>query len=234
MIPNQVTIEAPPVSGPTPSADLIAGKFKDQADLIKAYKALEAKLGSTNVGPNPTPTPAPTPKVTPETPAATPAVPAQIDLAKYEAEYIEKGSLSQESFTELAAKGITQQQVSDFIAGRTARANGLIDSVGGQDKFKTMLTWAQANMKPEEIEAYNKAVRSNDESIARMAVENLATRFTKTYGTDPKLLGGQPSTTVLRYESQAQMLADMKDPRYSMDEAFRQNVYKRIEATNNG
>jgi hypothetical protein len=232
MNPTQVTIEAPAPSGPSAPPELIAGKFKDNAELLKAYKELEAKLGS-----KPTETPAPSAApaaeaATPTTPATAPAVPETVDLAKYEAEFTEKGQLSAESYAELAKKGITQQQVSDYIAGRTSAANEIIAAAGGAEKFNAMRQWATANMKPEEIKAYNEAVNSNNKYVAQLAVKDLAERFTKAYGTDPNLVGGKPASGTVRYASQAEMLRDMADPRYNTDEAFRQKVYARIQATN--
>jgi hypothetical protein len=188
--------------------------------------------------------PAETPATTPNIPV-TPEVPATVqpaDLAKYEAEFVSNGKLSDATYTEIQKNNnLTKDQVDSIIAGRqaqaTVRANEIFSAVGGEETYSKMVSWAATNMSPAEQQAYNAAVNGGDVNAMRLAVDALEARYTKAYGSEPNLVNsGKGSSGVVGFRSQAEITAAMSDPRYSgppnkRDPAYIQSVADRIAAS---
>ena len=75
-----------------------------------------------------------------------------------------------------------------------------------------------------EVNAFDKLMKGTDGAAIMVAVRGLKASYQTAEGSDPNLLdgdGGGEGPTGGRYESQAEMTADMKDPRYKKDPAFR-------------
>lgn len=160
---------------------------------------------------------------------------AGIDYNKLQEEYAEKGELSEESFKALEKAGFPKEVVDEFIAGRIARAELRVmkaeSAVGGKEALAQMQAWAATALSPAEIETYNKAVNGSEEEMIQ-AVTSLKGRYEGTYGRQPSLLGGAPAGEVkLGYASKAEMTADMRNPQYAKDPAFRAKVTAKIAAT---
>lgn len=157
------------------------------------------------------------------------------DFSAFEAEYAEKGELSEESYKALADAGYAKGLVDNYIEGQKAiaaqRSYMAYDAAGGQENFAQMQEWAKDGMSKAEIEAFNTAVEGSPEEMLQ-AVRGLRSRFEAEYGRDPKLLGGRPAGAVQGFESRAQMVAAMRDPRYSKDPAFRAQVERKAALSN--
>lgn len=111
-----------------PATELIAGKFKSNDELLKAYLELQSKLGAPK-DPPATTTPATTVKssatngtvteppatlsIDPAAAAAKATEQAGLDMQALTAEYAEKGDLSPEAYAKLEAVGISKQMVAD-------------------------------------------------------------------------------------------------------------------------
>jgi hypothetical protein len=232
-----------PADPPAP----ILGKFKTQDDLVKAYQELEKKLGQPAA---PTTPPADKPaeskltvdtEQTPEQKAAAEATAkAGVDFAALSKEFADNGKLSDETFTKLAEGGIPREMVDAYIAGQQALASkaaaeydtAAFAQAGGEAKFNEMTAWAAASLPMADKVAFNEAVTSGDTSKMRLAVQDLRTKFEANFGAAPAAaLSGQPGTTLLAYESIAQVKADMRKPEYKSDPAFRAKVEQRIAAS---
>ena len=148
----------------TQKEDLIAGKFKSQEELLKAYKELESKLGK----PKEESTDKPADKVEE---APTEAA-ANLQVVKYEQEFADNGSLSDKSYGDLEKMGFTKQQVDQYIQGQQSYANNMRESVyssvGGQEEYTSIINWASENLPSDIIKDYNDSVDSmNQEKILR-------------------------------------------------------------------
>jgi hypothetical protein len=233
---------APAVDGQPPAGEPILGKFKTQDDLVKAYQELEKKLGTTPAADPAKPAAEGDPvkkpglSITPEAQAAQDAVKgAGLDFNALQAEFVEKGELSAETYAKLDKGGIPKAMVDAYVEGQKAIAvqyeQKAFAEAGGEEQFKQMSAWAAKNMQPAEITAYNEAVESGDEAKMRFAVSGLKSRFTSAFGSAPNLVQGGTVPVTNGYASQAQMMADMAKPEYRADPAFRDLVMKRIEAS---
>lgn len=239
---------ATPSEAPEPEK-LIAGKFKSQEDLVKAYKALESKLGQSAEE-------TPTEPESSEAPLQMGSEEGQeeageetearssedeeegsgLDLSPYQSEFAENGELSEESFKSLADAGIPREMVETYVQGIQAiqqtRAQELYASAGGEDQFKALVGWGTANLPQEQQEAFNAAVTSaisvGDMTQASMLVQ--AVRAQMGAG-EPQLLNtntGTPATGAEPFESRSAMAAAMRDPRYSKDAAYVAQVQARL------
>lgn len=187
-------------------------------------------------------TPAVTPEVTPaptETPdpaleAATETVEALgMDITKFRDEFVSTGDLSEESFTALAAKGLPKEIVQEFIAGQVARQQLLEYTekqiVGGPEKYASMVQWAAKALSPAEIEAFNKSIFTPDAEVRKLAITGLHARYEATLGQEPQLLTGDLTAKGSGgFRSQAEITRAMSDPRYENDEAYRNDVIRKL------
>ena len=91
-----------------------------------------------------------------------------------------------------------------------------------------MTDWVASNLSAEEVKAFNDGV-SSDNNTALYHIKNMTARF-NSETREPNLKYGQTNTATsgARYESLAQMKADMKDPRYATDNAFRKEVEAKL------
>jgi hypothetical protein len=102
---------------------------------------------------------------------------------------------------------------------------------GSEEKYKEAVAWAGTNLPKADVEAFNKAILG-DFNQQRFAVEALMGRFNAARGTSPNLLKGQAAPGGPEgYASREQMRADMSDPRYKKDPAFRAAVEEKARRT---
>lgn len=163
-------------------------------------------------------------------------VPPGLDLNAFSAEFAEKGQLSEESYTKLAQAGIDKTTVDTYIEGQQAIAREMVSAAhevaGGPEAYSNMTEWAKTGLTKAELETYNTAVGGSREQMLQ-AVNGLKSRYEAEFGRPPRLLGGNGSGSVQGgYESQQQMVDDMRDPRYARDPAFRAKVTQRIALSN--
>lgn len=157
---------------------------------------------------------------------------SKVNFTELSAEFAQNGSLSADSYSKLAAAGIPQNVVDQFIQGQTAVANAQVSEayslVGGAEQYKQMLQWATATLPKEDQLAYDRAVVA-DTATRRMAIEALKAKYTAAMGSDPKLTsGGAGAAASGAYQSRAEVTADMRDPRYKNDPAFRAQVERKL------
>lgn len=216
----------------TAEEELIGGKFKSQEDLLKAYRELEKKLSKPDAAAEETKEA--TEELQKEAEAA--AESAGLDLSALEHFYAENGSLSDEHYAALEKAGIARNVVDQYIAGQEAVAerlrSELMASVGGEEQFQSIITWAAANLAKDDLVAYNKAVDSNDPAVVRAAVQGLAYQYTNRVGKEPNLVQGGGGGKGGGFESVAQLTAAMRDPRYANDPAYRREVEERLSRSN--
>jgi hypothetical protein len=232
--------DTPP--GTPPATELLAGKYKNVDELVRGYKELESKLGAPKppVAPATPATPAtpPTPKgVVPPVPDAAAAVVAQagLNFDEFSAEFAQTGTLSEASYEKLTKAGLPKEMVDSYIEGQTTiaekRQNEVFSTVGGPDAYTKMTEWAAANLTEAEKVAFNGSLTGSLDSV-KWAVAGLKAKYDAANGSNPTLVkGGSVSGVGGGYESVAQMTADMKDPKYSKDPAYRDAVRDKIKRT---
>jgi hypothetical protein len=170
---------------------LLAGKFKDQGELEKAYLELQQKLGE------------PRDEVQTTEDEGEPA------------EQEQKEEVSEESEAEV----LSEEQ-----------ANQLMEMVGGEKAYQSMLQWASQNLSKEEIQMYDSVMAKGDPNSIFFAVQALNNKYSNVVGSDGQLLAGRDGSSDSKaFRSQQELVAAMADPRYDRDPAYRQEVMQRLE-----
>ena len=207
---------------------LLAGKFKDAEDLEKAYIELQSKLGK------------PEEQAEPEQPT--------------EEEAPEEANFLNTLWEESQAEGITEDTVKKLEAmnsGELAKmylderaanqqpqatsedAKFLRDQVGGDEAYKTLITWASENFTEQEVSMYDSIMNTGDPNAMYFAIQALSNRYQQSNSIEGQLITGKtaPSTSE-GFRSQAEVVRAMSDPRYDTDPAYRRDVANKLEQSN--
>ena len=160
-----------------------------------------------------------------------------IDFDGLTKEFSTNGQLSDNSYKELADKGIPKETVDAYIQGQMALAekyqDGVVQNVGGQEAYKAMTEWAKTNLTQGQLEAYNTAVSSSNMDTVNLAVQGLKAQYDRANGTTPQrqLMGATNSSgeAIQPFRSRTQYIDAIKDTRYERDPAYRADVLARLE-----
>jgi len=220
--PDAPQAEASQDNQPSERPEWLPEKFKTPEDLAKSYTELEKKLSS------------PTEETTEEQAPAEEIT--QVEFNKFAEEFSEKGELSTDSFSELEKMGYPKEMVETYIKGmqasEAADSDAVMQVAGGADGYKELTDWARDNMEARELELYNQMVGTGTDN-AKMAVEWLMSKREVAGGIEPNLLSGRATGAPKQeYRSTAEVVSDMKDPRYATDPAFRQDVENKLARSN--
>jgi len=202
-------------------------KFKSPEDLAKAYSELEARLGQK--APEAPEAPA---GDAPPAPEGKPA----LDWKALSQKIVDTGSLSDEDRAAVKAMGIPDDIIDTYVASQVQSmqsfAKALHDEAGGEAEYETIRAWAAQNLTDSEKAALQKLVETGLDG-GKMAVQTMKSRWQAAVGRNPtNPVGGKPpGTSGIGYESVEQMKADMRDPRYSKDPAFRAQVERKVAAS---
>ena len=202
-------------------------KFESPEDLAKAYNELQKKQSSKESKSKKDDTPA-------EEEAS---ISLNSSVQKATEEFAESGALTDKTFVELEKAGLPRSFVEAYIAGQesisTSQALDIQNEVGGNANYNAMSDWASENLSDGDLDGFNSIVESGSVEQAKMAVKGLYAQFISAGGNPPELSQGSTSgSSVKPFGSAAQVTEAMRDPRYSSDPAFRDNVEKRLAVSN--
>ena len=221
---------------------LIDGKFKSQADLLKAYKELQSKLGK--------------PASEEEEEAEEEAPEAPTEEPEVEASPVEQrvklftdistrlgedGSVSEEDKAALTSmdsadlveayfKYASQQRgVAAQTAANQAEMKSIRDSVGGDEAYGEMIKWAGSNLSEAEVDQFNAVIGTNNAAAIKYAVESLSNRWKGAEGYEAPLVTGRKAPSKSKaFRSQAELARAISDPRYQTDPAYRMDVEEKL------
>ena len=218
-------IEEPKEEAPSEARpEWLDEKFETPEDLAKAYAELQKKQSSKKEESKEEEaeenTPAPTEKT-------------QTAVGKAQTEFAENGELTDKTFVELEKAGIPREFVEAYIAGQealiTSQALDIQGEVGGNANYNAMADWAADNLTESDLDAFNSIVESGSVEQAKVAVKGLYAQFLSAGGQPPELSqGGTSGSSVKPFNSAAQVTEAMRDPRYSSDPAYREQVERRL------
>ena len=217
---------------------LLAGKYKDAAELETAYKELEKKLGEKSEPVSEEP------ESKTETEEEAPKDKEQNILDQLWDEG-SNNKLTKETFEKLkgmdpieVAKMAMQQrsntqaapQSREFTDQDVQQIHGL---VGGSDNYNNMMSWANQNVPEQEVNMYDAVMELGNPQAAYFAVQALALKYQDQSGRDGQLVRGKaPKSTADVFNSQAEMIKAMEDDRYNDDPAYREEVLQKLERSN--
>lgn len=222
-------------------------RFKEQqAEITRLQQAAKKPDEQTPPPNNETPPNDPPNEETPneEDPAKKVADAAGVDLTSYQQVYAETGDVPEESRVELAdrLKGVlgenARQLVDEYIEARKIVHQNdrqlFYTEAGGEQNYNAMVQWAAKNLSKEEAQAYNAQVNSGDRHATLFAINGLRAKYERANGREPTLInggGGNPGA-MGGYASSAEMQADMNNPKYKTDPAFRDRVAQKLKVSN--
>ena len=200
-------------------------KFNSAEELAKAYGELE-KAYSTKQ-----PTEEAQPVTQQEAEQAT-----GLSLDSYYNEFAENGQLSDDSYKKLEASGLSKDLVDSYIEGQTAISDNHVRQIqsvaGGNGEYEKIVTWASENLPEAEVNTFNKVVEKGTVEEAMMAVSGLKARYDNTVGVTPTLIQGQAAAPMSSFQSTAEIVSAINDPRYKEDTAYRSSVEAKIKRSN--
>ena len=142
---------------------------------------------------------------------------------------------STEDEDEPAASGKEEEETSsepeaDVETLSEAQAQELMNMVGGEKAYQSMLAWAGDNFSKEQVEMYDSVMESGNPNAIFFAVQALQAQYNNAVGSDGQLLTGRGTRdTDDSFKSQAELVAAMNDPRYDRDPAYRADLMRRLE-----
>lgn len=162
-----------------------------------------------------------------------------LNLQDVEAEWISSnGKLSDGTYEAAEAAGMPREVLDAYIAGQQAMADQLVSKVhtmaGGEEQYSTMLQWATKNWTAEEVAEYDRVIATGNVGSIGLAVRALKADFTTANGKAPSLVQGDSDGKgeAAGFQSKAEMVAAMRDPRYKKDPAYRAEVARKIHTGN--
>lgn len=254
---NEEMLAALASDGDDKPAELLAGKYKSVEDLEKAYKELQAKLSrGQSTAPeaednNAADDQADGNDEEDDKPAGDAREiygdliggkleEAGIDFQGMNVRWQQSGTLEAGDYDQLAEAGFGRDMVDAYLSGLQYKATqdtaltvkevaSIKESLGGEAEYSRMIEWAGANLSPDEVEGFNQIVNTQPMAAVRMAITGLHARYSAVEGREPKLIGGRaPKGNSDKFESTAQLVEAMSDPRYSKDPAYQKKVQEKL------
>ena len=223
-------------------SELYAGKYQSAEELEEAYINLQKKLGSSDDDDEVEDT-------TLDEDEYPEDVAEGVDLITTASEeYFENdGQLSQETmqkFTEMSSSELVEAYMAirernpDVDAGTSspdltdAEMNQVYNSAGGEAEYQRLTSWAAQNLSETKLDAFNDMIDRGNATAIQIAVSGLRAEYEAQEGYEGRMLTGKSARTQDGFRSQAEVVQAMSDPRYDRDEAYRQDVYDKLERSN--
>ncbi len=102
---------------------------------------------------------------------------------------------------------------------------------GGEQGYDALMEWAGKNLTQEDAKNYDDVLATANKSAIKFAVKALMGQYEDSQGRDSRIVTGKESSTE-NYRSMAEVVRDMNKPEYQTDEAFRDDVLRKLSASN--
>lgn len=145
------------------------------------------------------------------------------------------GDLTDEQFAALERVGIPRDIAETYVDNlnyrREATLNEALDYIGGEQAWRDMVDWGLQNLEQSEIDTYNNLLATNDWRIAADAIRVRMGDLAPNRTPEPQLVSGQTQNgSTFGYRSKSEMIADMSNPEYQANPAFRQEVARKMQS----
>ena len=155
------------------------------------------------------------------------------------------GTLSEDMYSQLGKAGLTKEVVDNYLAGvrnevgiesaepvlSESEIKDLKNLAGGERGYDNLMEWAGQNLDQEAIKDFDDVLATGNKSAIKFAITALMGRYEDSQGRDSKIVTGKESSTE-NYRSMAEVVRDMNKPEYQSDEAFRDDVLRKLSASN--
>ena len=222
-----------------------AGKYGSVEELEKGYAELQKKLSGQEET---------TEEVSDSTEETTPTNASEIygdyigsrldeagvDYQGMNTKWQETGKLEDDDYKALEGAGFSKDMVEAYLDGVQYRAEqdsqlaakevaAIKNEFGGEQVYTEMIQWAAANLDKGEVDAFNSMLKTSNPHQIRIAVAGIQAAYMNNAAREPKLVGGRASrAAATKFESTAQVVAAMNDPKYKEDPAYRKQVEEKL------
>ena len=227
---------------------LLAGKYKSAEELESAYLSLQKKLGQTEedeeVDYESTDEGYEEEEGSDEEVSEYAPAVSLINEASEEY-YANDGQLSEEtieSFSQMSSQDLVNayleiqannpQAPTQGTELSEAQVNQVQNACGGEANYNTVVDWAASNLTDEAINAFDSVVDSGNPMAISIAFKGLQNEYNEANGYEGRMLQGRAASSAGEtFRSQAELVAAMGDPRYDTDEAYRDDVVRKLNAS---
>ena len=219
-------------------SELYAGKYQSAEELEEAYINLQKKLGSSDEDDE-------VEETTFDEDEYPEEVAEGVDLITTASEeyYENDGAISEETmqrFTEMSSSDLVEAymairdrnpEVDGGVATdlTDAEMNQVYNSAGGEAEYGRLTSWAAQNLSEQKLDAFNDMIDRGNSTAIQIAVAGLRAEYEAQEGYEGRMLTGKSAPAADGFRSQAEVVQAMSDPRYDRDEAYRQDVYNKLE-----
>ena len=219
-------------------SELYAGKYQSAEELEEAYINLQKKLGSSDEDDE-------VEETTFDEDEYPEEVAEGVDLITTASEeyYENEGEISAETmqkFTEMSSSDLVEAYMAirdrnpDVDGGvatdlTDAEMNQVYNSAGGEAEYGRLTSWAAQNLSETKLDAFNDMIDRGNSTAIQIAVAGLRAEYEAQEGYEGRMLTGKSAPAADGFRSQAEVVQAMSDPRYDRDEAYRQDVYNKLE-----
>jgi len=240
---------------------MLAGKYKSAEDLESAYLELQKKLGEDTTTTEEEPTQQATRDdlysddgaVNYETAnelygeqLGTLFKDNSIDPFEMSKHFAENGgTLSDDMYEQLGQAGLNKDLVDSYLDGvrnktgvesvaptLTAAEIADVKSIAnGEEGYQSLMDWAGKTLSKEDQNNYDEVLATGNKTAIQFAVKALMGQYEDANGRDSNIVTGKESPQDT-YRSMAEVVRDMNKPEYTQDEAFRDDVIRKLSASN--
>jgi len=221
-------------------SELLAGKYRNAEELENAYLELQKKLGSDDDDDTEVDT------VNKDETEEEWSEGASLIADASNEFYTNEGQLSEDTmrqFSEMSSQDLVEafmeiQRANPDVGNAPspdltdAEMNQVYNSAGGEAEYQRLTSWAAENISEDKLDAFNTVVDRGESLAIQMAVAGLRSEYENAEGYEGRMLTGKSARTSDGFRSQAEVVAAMSDPRYDRDEAYRQDLYDKLERSN--
>tara|TARA_R100001224_G_scaffold20944_1_gene10423 strand:+ start:270 stop:1124 length:855 start_codon:yes stop_codon:yes gene_type:complete len=155
------------------------------------------------------------------------------------------GTLSDDMYSQLSKAGLTKDIVDNYLKGvrdevgiepaqpvlNEAEITEIKNLANGEAGYDALMEWAGQNLDPTAQQEYDAVLATANKSAIKFAVTALMGKYEDSQGRDSNIVTGKESATET-YRSMAEVVRDMNKPEYQNDEAFRDDVIRKLSASN--
>ena len=223
---------------------LLAGKYKSAEELENAYLSLQKKLGQTEeaeeVDYESTDEGYEEEEGSDEEVSEyAPAINLINDAS--EEYYANDGQLSEDTidaFSSMSSQDLVnayleiQQnnpQASQGVELSESQVNQVQNAAGGEANYNQVINWAANNLNDSAIDAFDSVVDSGNTMAIQIAFQGLQAEYEAANGYEGRMLQGRAASSAGEtFRSQAELVSAMGDPRYDTDEAYRDDILRKL------
>ena len=155
------------------------------------------------------------------------------------------GTLSDEMIDKLGTAGLNKELVESYLKGvrdelgfqppqptlSDAEVSEIKSIANGEEGYQSLMEWAANNLNKEDTKNYDDVLATGNKTAIKFAVKALMGQYEDANGRDSKIVTGKESPQE-SYRSMAEVVRDMNKPEYTQDQAFRDDVLRKLSASN--